>query len=409
MRYNSTMRVIIVSQKVGDHYGQERIVSASSELLQKEGHQVEWVAEACNGPVVARAFHQLPELFHLNSFTGEKKAQATLEKLWSLAGKHDVSTPTLIHFIDHLDPRVLLGAAKRFPTVFTAHTAAPTCPASGRVVQGLPVCPEKSGWSCLKHHYRYHCLGAQKSVAHRAHIVFEFQKKHEALKKVRRLFAVSHFLRHQLINDGYPEGQVAYVPNPLDLPPVKPVDVPQNLFVGAARLVSLKGFHHAIEAFKSIEDAPWHFWILGDGPERERLGQLVEKHELSSRIRFLGKRPLNETLSLLASATAVVQPNLGPEGFGMTVAEASALGKPVVAYDVPGLNEIIEHEKTGLLASFGDVASLALCLSRLIESAELRDRLGGAGQARMKERYSPEAHLTATLENYEFLLSPKVV
>lgn len=115
------MRVLIVSQKVGDLYGQERIVGASTELLQKAGHQVEWVAETCEGPVQASAFHQLPEIFHLNSFTPVKKAQSALDKLWGLAAR-DNTTPTLIHFVDHLDPRVLEGAAERFATVFTAST-----------------------------------------------------------------------------------------------------------------------------------------------------------------------------------------------------------------------------------------------------------------------------------------------
>ena len=169
----------------------------------------------------------------------------------------------------------------------------------------------------------------------------------------------------------------------------------------------LKGFHHALEAFKSIEDESWHFWILGDGPERERLGALVEKFELSSRVRFLGRKSADETAAIMEAAMAVVQPNLGPEGFGMTVAEASALGKPVVAYDVPGLNEVIEHEKTGLLATFGEISSLALSFSRLIENEELRVALGEEGKKRMAALYSPERHREETLKNYALAMLPE--
>ena len=235
-----TMRVLIVSHKVGDLYGQEKIVSASTLLLRRAGHQVEWVGESCSGSVVADAFHQVPELFHLNSFSGKTRASAAMEQLWRVAGEKNDGT-TLLHFLDHLDPRVFVQSAKRFPTVFTAHTAAATCPASGRVVKGLPVCPQKSGWSCLKHHYRYHCLSAQRTPLHRANVVYEFQKKHEGLKAVHRLFSVSHFLQEQLMREGYRKGKIAYVPNPITVRTGLPkVEVPENLFVGAARLVPPK-------------------------------------------------------------------------------------------------------------------------------------------------------------------------
>ncbi len=399
------MRVLIVSQKVGDLYGQEKIVSASTQLLRAAGHAVEWVAESCSGQIAADAFHQIPEIFHLNSFTPKAKVNAALAKLWQVVGKKSDGIPTVVHFVDHVDPRVFIGSAERFPTVFTAHTAAPTCPASGRVVSGLPVCPQKSGWSCLKFHYRYHCLDAQRTALHRAHAVYEFKKKHAGLKAVHRLFAVSHFLQAELMREGYRKAKISFVPNPISIPTGLPkVTVPKNLLVGAARLVPLKGFHHAIEALKSIEDEAWQFWILGDGPERERLGAMVERFELSSRIRFLGRKSAAETAAIIEAAIAVVQPNLGPEGFGMTVAEASAMGKPVVAYDVPGLNEVIEHEKTGLLAKFGDVSSLALSLSRLVENETLRNSLGEEGRLRMAALYSPERHRDETLKNYELAI-----
>lgn len=308
------MRILIVSQKVGEGYGQERIVAASTAALREAGHLVEWVGESCEGEVGAHAFHHIPDLFHLNSLSAKRTVQHALTSLYQVAGTHDSST--LIHFVDHLDGRVFTGAAKRFPTLFTAHTAAPTCPASGRVVEGQPVCPQQSGWSCLANHYRYHCLSAQRSPLHRAHAVFEFQKKHEALKSVKRLLAVSHFLEEQLTRDGYHRAKVAYVPNPVEAaeggdtvtPPSSP------LLVTAARLVPMKGISHLIEALKKIEDEEWTLWIVGEGAERPKLDALVSKLELSSRIKFVGKKTRRETTEIFRAATAIVQPNLGPEG-----------------------------------------------------------------------------------------------
>jgi glycosyltransferase involved in cell wall biosynthesis len=174
--------------------------------------------------------------------------------------------------------------------------------------------------------------------------------------------------------------------------------------VSACRLVPLKGLSHAISALKTLENEDWQYWIVGDGPERERLGALVEKLELSARVRFLGKKSQTETRGILAMAHAVLQPNLGPEGFGMTAAEACVLGVPVLAYDVPGLNEIVVNEQTGILAKFGQVENLALGLSRLLENETWARELGYAGRQRMLQHFSPEIHLRETLKNYQAAL-----
>ena len=406
------MRILIVSQKVGEGYGQERIVASSTAALRQAGHLVEWVAESCEGEVTATAFHQIRDLFHLNSLTPKATAERALESLLQVAGSHTKDSSTLIHFVDHLDGRLFTGASKRFPTLFTAHTAAPTCPASGRVVEGLPVCPQQSGWSCLVHHYRYHCLSAQRTPAHRAHAVFEFQKRHAALHSVTRILSVSHFLEEQLLRDGYLRKQVAYVPNPVEASEEKDgdpkIDPPAGpLLVTAARLVPMKGISHLIEALKAIEDDEWTLWIVGEGPERERLGALTEKLELSSRIKFLGKKTRSETAAIFRAATLVVQPNVGPEGFGLSVAEASLLGRPVIAYDVPGLNEVIEHEKTGLLVKYGDKSALWMAISRVLENPDWGRDLGAAGTMRIVANYSRETHLVETMKQYELALKEK--
>jgi glycosyltransferase involved in cell wall biosynthesis len=401
------VRILIVSENVGEGYGTERIVASSTAALREAGHSVEWIGDVLRGEVTAHAFHRLPELFHLNSISHRRTLARALESLLRIAGASPAES-TIVHFVDHPDARILEAVAKRIATVFTAHTAAATCPASGRFVRNLPVCPERSGWACLRHHFRYGCLSAQRSPLHRAHAVFEFQRKHAGLHHAHRILAVSHFLEEQLIRDGYRRSQVAYVPNPVEAPPASVgSDFPPNLLVAAARLVPMKGIAPLIEALKSIEDEEWTLWIVGEGSEREPLGNLVEKLELSSRIRFVGRKSRAEISTIFRAATAVIQPNLGPEGFGLSVAEASLLGKPVIAFDVPGLNEIIEHEKTGLLIKHGDRTALGLAISRVLDNEEWSRSLGEAGSVRVRDRYSREKHLEETLKNYALALEAK--
>jgi glycosyltransferase involved in cell wall biosynthesis len=110
---------------------------------------------------------------------------------------------------------------------------------------------------------------------------------------------------------------------------------------------------------------------------------------------------------VLGSSRIVAQSNLGPEGFGLSVAEASAMGVPVVAFDVPALNEIVIHGETGFLARPRDPESLAECLKILLENDELALSFGAAGRKAIGRRFTPEGHLQATFSAYEHCMEMK--
>jgi glycosyltransferase involved in cell wall biosynthesis len=83
-----------------------------------------------------------------------------------------------------------------------------------------------------------------------------------------------------------------------------------------------------------------------------------------------------------------------------------AHARPVVASAVGGLAEAIEDGESGLLVSPGDVAGLRAALQRLLADAGLRARLGSTARERVRERYSREVAVGATLDAYEAVLQP---
>ena len=105
--------------------------------------------------------------------------------------------------------------------------------------------------------------------------------------------------------------------------------------------------------------------------------------------------------SILASAYVVVQPNISSETFGMSIAEASALGVPVIVSDVPGLNEIVSHEVNGLLVPRNQVTALTQSLRRILDEPLLANRLGSKGPEWVGGKYSADIHLRYTLDAYE--------
>lgn len=96
-----------------------------------------------------------------------------------------------------------------------------------------------------------------------------------------------------------------------------------------------------------------------------------------------------------------VVPSTDPEPFGMVAIEAMAAGKPVLVAAHGGLLDIVEDGISGLCFKPGDVSSFADRLQRLIESPELRETLGRAGQTRQKQHFSLEAQVDATVRQMD--------
>lgn len=89
-----------------------------------------------------------------------------------------------------------------------------------------------------------------------------------------------------------------------------------------------------------------------------------------------------------AKASVCVVPSLWEEPFGIVALEAMAVGRPVCASRVGGLQEIVQHNHTGLLFERGDAGALAECLSALLDNAELRHQMGNAGRKRVESEYA---------------------
>jgi glycosyltransferase involved in cell wall biosynthesis len=105
---------------------------------------------------------------------------------------------------------------------------------------------------------------------------------------------------------------------------------------------------------------------------------------------------------LVAASDLVVLPSRR-EGFGMSLAEAAALGRPVVATETRGARAVVEPGVTGSLVAVDDVEALSKALLELLRDPELAARFGAAARRRARERFTREAVLSAYLEGYEGL------
>jgi glycosyltransferase involved in cell wall biosynthesis len=159
-------------------------------------------------------------------------------------------------------------------------------------------------------------------------------------------------------------------------------------FLCVAALTPKKAHDTLLRAFATLRGAH-RLLLVGDGPMRGEVERLIEQLGLSDRVFLLGEQPPVVVAKLLAGATGSVLSSRD-EPFGIAAVESMAVGTPVVATDVGGLAEIVEHERTGLVVPVDDVPALAAALERVARDGALRARLGNEASARAHQRFDRE-------------------
>lgn len=214
----------------------------------------------------------------------------------------------------------------------------------------------------------------------------------------------------KLLKESAIKSKVVVVPNGIEAETKRysatnTVNPKQLLFVG--RLVPEKGLDTLLAALQLAKDTQICLDIIGDGPERTILEQLVSDLGLDHRVYFAGYLTEPEMAPYYKKAAIVVIPSVWYEPFGLVALEAMLRGKAVIASKSGGLAETIEHLKTGLLVTPGDPLELAESITYLIKNPRIRKRLEVTGR-KAAESYSTHSfinHMEAVykdaLELYE--------
>src|SRR5205807_1684598 len=182
-----------------------------------------------------------------------------------------------------------------------------------------------------------------------------------------------------------------------------------QLVVCAARLTPEKGVDVLLRAVARLRPAFPRLRLLVLGPVqaghedyRAQLDRLARDLSLNGIVSFAGF--VEHPEDRWASAHVYVQPSR-EEGFGLAVAEAMASGLPVVATRVGGLEELVEHGRTGLLVVPDDPDALAAAVRRLLADPELAQRMGDMGRAHVTAQYTVERMVDGVEAVYRGLLA----
>ena len=220
----------------------------------------------------------------------------------------------------------------------------------------------------------------------------------------RKIATVYNPVDLRRFHPGLPRGRIRHA---LGLGP----DVP---LVGlVAHLTPWKGHEQFLSIGRAVAKAvPAAHFVLAGGPIYETDGhagypELLRRRArelgLDGKVAFLG--PRDDVPEVLADLDVLVHCPTAPEPFGRALAEAMAVGCPVVAGRCGGIPEVVEDRVTGFLVPPMDVESFASQVVRLLEDPVLRRQLGRSGRDRAEALFGAEAHASTVLEAYRSVLA----
>jgi glycosyltransferase involved in cell wall biosynthesis len=146
--------------------------------------------------------------------------------------------------------------------------------------------------------------------------------------------------------------------------------------------------------------------IVGDGPLKQELQSRADALGIAASVRLLGERPDVERVLAAFDVFALTSVS---EGLSNTIQEAMASGLPVVATRVGGADELVDHDRTGVLVPSNDPIALANTLESLLVAPERRLRMARAARTRAQSEFSLDKMVGAYEELYYGLMERRAV
>ena len=238
-------------------------------------------------------------------------------------------------------------------------------------------------------------------------------------RRTDRIVTNSQGVRDFYAGHGVPAEKFAVIPNGVDVisggsapdtgcwrHELRACGVPETarLVVAIGRLWPQKRYKDLIWAAHLLQAVrgDTHLLILGEGPQRWRLERYTRQLGAAGYVHFLGQR---DDVQRLLPACDCLWLGSGYEGQSNAILEGMANGLPVVATDITGTRELVVDQETGFLVAVGDRAGFARWTQRLLEDRPLADRLGRAGQQRVRTEFSVDQMVQRHTELYEELLT----
>ena len=210
-------------------------------------------------------------------------------------------------------------------------------------------------------------------------------------------------MRYLADTEGFTEDDFEIVHYGIDSGPEPPPLAAEPRFLCIGRLIPIKGHLVLLRAFRRVLDEipEARLEIAGRGALERGLKDFARELRLDEGVRFLGH--VTPPQSAIEAASVVVVPSLG-EGFGMVALEAMERGRPVIATEIGGLEDVVRDGETGLLVPVSEAEPLAEAMLALARDRERVRAMGAAARLRAITRFPTRRCIDRTEEVYRFWL-----
>jgi teichuronic acid biosynthesis glycosyltransferase TuaC len=202
---------------------------------------------------------------------------------------------------------------------------------------------------------------------------------------------VSEKVRDQVVEGAAAPANTTVLYNGVDPQMFSPLEheLEAPLILSVGNLIPVKGHELLLRAFAAIQNQfpELALEIIGDGPERSRLQRVADEHGIAGKVHFCGRQSRQQVADAMRRATVFALPSRY-EGLGCVYLEAMSAGKPVIACLGQGIDEVIEQGVSGCLIGADDLAGLIDTLTRLLQHAEVRRKMGDAARKTILQGYT---------------------
>ena len=375
------MRIGLLHNRYVYRGGEDSVFAAEAQLLREAGHTVvEYVVDNRDaiGPGIGNRLK-----VGLRSAWNPQQQDAVA----AFARRERIDVGHLHNFFPLLSPAAYAGLRDAgVPVVQTLHNYRLFC-GNGVFVRNGSICEEcttRGPW----HAVRYGCYrGSRLQTAAWARMVSVNRRRRTWQTLVDHFLVPSEFSREVCLRGGLPAERITVKPNPVPDPGNPQFGGQGVIYVG--RLSPEKGVDILLDAWRGMRGQ--RLTIVGTGPLDDVLRQQAEGLE---GVTFTGEMQREDALDLIRGAALLVSPSRCYETFGMTGAEAMALGKPVIAPQPSAIAELVIPNETGLHFESGNAEDLRSCLQTLLNAPEQCEAFGRTA----RERYETELTPTRVLD-----------
>ncbi len=373
--------------------GAEQLCLSLAETLQERGHTVSFITTKSRKRSASRQIYQVPIPFRqATPFTRNSPLDPSLILHSYIALKRLKPDVIHLHSKTLFFPVLIMAAILKIPVVMTVLDHFIICPRLNLRKPDGAICLDFHGARCsgcvtLSRHpnltriLKMVPVGIKKVIAHWRFLIMEY-----FVRRLDAIIVLSETSRDRLQRHGLPGNRIKVIYH-YRLDPkiskvekdISPLSKPAILFVG--QLSEAKGLHVVIQAMSYVVKMAPNTELMVVGPEEKhymsKIRGMVDNLGLEGHVQFLGKKPAEEVLRLIARSKVVVVPEQWPNDYGPVILlEAKCLATPVVASRIGATLEFIEDGVDGFLVAHDQPEQFASKILWLLQHEESAQAMG---------------------------------